>query len=87
MVFKILGNKNLEQNKNFCEHIVKIENILKLWGARQLTLEGRTTVFKSLAVSKVIQLLLITELYITVQLIFLHKIQKNLFWQRKKTKK
>ena len=32
---KILGvhfscNKNLEQNKNFCEHIVKIENILKL---------------------------------------------------------
>ena len=32
---KILGvhfsyNKNLEHDKNFCEHIVKIENILKL---------------------------------------------------------
>ena len=32
---KILGvqfsyNKNLEQDKNFCEYIVKIENILKL---------------------------------------------------------
>ena len=45
---KILGvhflyNKNLEQNKNFSEHIVKIENILKLWKMRQLTLEGRIT--------------------------------------------
>ena len=33
---KIVGvhfsrNKNLEQDKNFCEHIVKIENILKLY--------------------------------------------------------
>ena len=36
---KILGvhfsyNKNLEQDKTFCEHIVKIENILKLWRMR-----------------------------------------------------
>ena len=33
---KILGdhfsyNQNLEQDKNFCEHIVKIKNILKFW--------------------------------------------------------
>ena len=27
-------NKNLEQNKNFCEYVVKIENILKLWRMR-----------------------------------------------------
>ena len=51
---KILGvhfsyDKNLEQDKYFCEHIVKIENISKLWGMRQLTLEGRITFFKSLA--------------------------------------
>ena len=37
---KILGvhfsyNKNLEQDKNFCKHIVKIEIILKLWRMRQ----------------------------------------------------
>ena len=37
---KILGlhflyNKNLEQDKSFCEHIVKIENILKLWRIRR----------------------------------------------------
>ena len=65
---KILGvhfshNKNLEQVKNFCEYIVKTENILKLWRMRQLTLEGKITVFKSLAVSKVIHLLLITKLH------------------------
>ena len=41
---KILGvhfsdNKNLEQDKKFSDHIVKIENILKLWCMRQLTLE------------------------------------------------
>ena len=76
---------NLEQDKNFYEHIVKIENILKLWRMRQLTLEGRIKVFKSLAVSKVIHLLLITKLHNnTVDL--LHKIQKNFIWQGKKTK-
>ena len=78
---KILGahfsyNKNLEQDKNFYEHIAKIENILKLWCMRQLTLKGRIMVFKSLAVSKDIHLLLITKLHNnTIDL--LHKIQKN----------
>ena len=80
---KVLGvhfshNKNLEQVKNFCEYIVKTENILKLWRMRQLTLEGRLTVFKSLAVSKLIHLLLITKLHNnTIDL--LYKIQKTLF--------
>ena len=78
-------NKNLQQDKNFWEHIVKIENILKLWRMRQLTLEGRITVFKSLAVSKVIHLLLITKLHNnTIDL--LHKIQKNFIWQGEKAK-
>ena len=26
-----LYNVNIEQDKNICEHIVKIENILRLW--------------------------------------------------------
>ena len=72
---KILGvhfsyNKNLHQDKNFCEHIVKIENILKL------TLEGRIRVFKSLAASKVIHLLLVTILHNNTTDL-LYKIQKN----------
>ena len=38
---EFLYNKNLEQDKNFYKHIVKIENILTLWCTRQLTLKGR----------------------------------------------
>ena len=87
---KILGvhfsyNKNLEQDKNFSDHIIKIENILKLWRMRQLTLEGRITVFKSLAISKVIHLLLITKLHNNT-INIMYKIQKNFNWQAKKTK-
>ena len=64
LVIHFLYNKNVEQDKNFFEHVVNIENILKLWGMRQLTLEGRITVFKPLAASKLIHLLLITKLHI-----------------------
>ena len=58
---KILGvhflyNKNPEQDKTFANIFVKIENILNLWRMRQLTREERITVFKSVAVSKVIHL-------------------------------
>ena len=87
---KILGvhfsyNKNLEQDKNFSEHILKIESILKLWRIRQLTLEGRITVFKSLAISKVVHLLLITNLHNnTIDLMY--QMQKNFIWQGKKVK-
>ena len=45
-------NEKLEQEKNFLNHIVKIQNILKLWKLRNLTIEGRIIVFKSLAISK-----------------------------------
>ena len=47
---------------------------------RQLTLEGTTTIVKSLAVSKVMHLLIITKLHNnTIHL--LHKKQKNFVWQ------
>ena len=45
-------NKKLEQEKNFFNHIVKIQNILKLRKLRKLTIERRIVVFKSLATSK-----------------------------------
>ena len=52
---------------------------------RQLTLEGRITAFKSLAVSKVIHLLLITKLHNnTVD--SLYEMQKNFIWQEKRQK-
>ena len=61
-IVKILGiyfsyNKKLEQEKNFLNHIVKIQNILKLWKLRNLTIEGRIVAFKSL-----IHLALVTEI-------------------------
>ena len=86
---KILGvyfsyNKNLEQDKNSPEHIVKKGNILKLPRMKQLTLDGRITVFEYLAVFKFIYLLLITKLYDNT--IDLNKIQKNFSWRGKKAK-
>ena len=75
-------NKNLEQDKNFYERTANIENNLKLWGMRQLTLEGRIIVFKSLADSKLIHLLLITKLH-KLLLIFCIKYKKNFIWKWK----
>ena len=52
---------------------------------RQLTLEGRITVFKSLAISQVVQLLLITKLHNNTT-DFMYKIQRTFIWQGKKVK-
>ena len=78
-------NKNYEQDKQFSKHIDKIENILKLWRMRQLTLEGRLTTFKSSAVSKVIHLLSITKL-LNNTIHLLYKIQKHFIWHGKNAK-
>ena len=42
-------------------HIVKIQNILKLWKLRNLTIEGRIVVFKLLA--KLVHMPLVTEIH------------------------
>ena len=55
---KILGIQ-LENNKNFKKYIAKSENVLKLWRARNLSFEGKITVFKSLALSKINHLALV----------------------------
>ena len=54
-------NKKIEQDKNFLNHIVKIQKILKLWKLRNLTIEGRIVVFKSQAISKLMHPGLVTE--------------------------
>ena len=43
-------------------HTVKIQNILKLWKLRNLTIEGRVVIFKSLAISRLIHLALVPEI-------------------------
>ena len=64
---KILGihysyNKQLENDENFKKYIPVIENVLKLWRARSMPLEGKITVFKSLTLSKITHLALVTTM-------------------------
>ena len=75
-------NKKLEQDKNFLNHVVKIQNILKLLKLRNLIIEGRIVVFKSLAISKLIHLALVTEVP-TSTTNLLPKIQMEFIWKGK----
>ena len=83
---KILGihysyNQALENDQK----IIKIENVLKLWRSRNLNLEGKITVFKSLALSKIIHLALVKAIpNTTVE--ELNKIKKNFIWNNSKPK-
>ena len=49
----------LEEEKNFNIFIAKIENVLKVLRMRDLTIEGKIVIFKSIAMSKVVPLVLI----------------------------
>ena len=78
---KILGihfsyNKKIENEENFIKLIKKIENVLKIWRIRNLTVQDK---IKSLAISKAIHLALVTNV---PQVIIdqLNKIQKDFIW-------
>ena len=49
-------NKILDTKENFMRHVWKIEKVLKLWRMRNLTGEGKITILKTLAISKIIHL-------------------------------
>ena len=54
----------------------KIENVLKIWRTRNLKVHGKITIFKTLAISKVIHLALVTNVpHIIIDQ--LNKIQKD----------
>ena len=87
---KILGihisyNKSLQNDLNFCETVKNMCNVLNLWKMRHLTIEGKITVFKSLAISKIVYLSLLTSVpkSITDELKI---IQKSFLWGKKKPK-
>ena len=68
---KILGvyfsyYKKLEHDINFQSRIVKIESAQRLWHMRNLIIEGKVLVFKSLAIFKIIHLSLITTVLHTI---------------------
>ena len=52
-------NDKLEIQENFKRHIIKIEKFLRIWGMRDLSIAGRITVFKTLAISKIVHLALV----------------------------
>ena len=64
----------------------KIETVLKIWRMRNLTLEGKITIFKTLAISKVIHLASVTVLP-NCTITQLNKIHKEFIWNHKKKQK
>ena len=61
---KLLGvyysiDKNFENRKNFVNLVLKIEKLLRLWRKQNLSLAGKTIVFKTLAISKIPHLILV----------------------------
>ena len=53
-------NINLMNQKNYHKAITSIHGILKLWRMRNLSIEGKFVVFKTLAISKLVYLALLT---------------------------
>ena len=69
-----LTTKNLNKRRT--------SSILNLWKLRNLSIKGRIVVFKSLAISKLTHLRLVTEIR-TWTINLLTKIQMEFFWKRK----
>ena len=62
---KILGiylsyKINLMNQKNYCQTITNIHGILKLWRKRNLSIEDKIVAFKTLAISTLVYLALLT---------------------------
>ena len=75
-------DKKLEDEKNFLNHIIKLQNVLNMWRTRNLFILGKISIFKTLVFSKIIHLILVTSVpSSTIDL--LNKIKKNLCRTRK----
>ena len=59
-------NKKIQDDLNFCKTIKKLCNVIKPWHMRKLSLEGKTSIFKSLAASKIVHFVIITKVPNTV---------------------
>ena len=87
---KILGfyfsyNAMLSRDKNFLSVIKKIENTIRVWKMRWLSLIGRITIFKTLAISKIVYITSICP-FPSCILVELNKIHKDFIWESKKAK-
>ena len=81
---KILGvhfsyHEKLKTQKNLAKSITNMLNFLNLWRMRNISLEGKIIIFKTLALSKTVYLTLITSF--SKQLIEeIQRIQKAFIW-------
>ena len=67
--------------KNFLTAISNIQNVLKIWRMRNLTLEGKVIVFKTLVLSKIVHLCLTSV--VPKQIIEeIENVQKSFFWSQ-----
>ena len=54
---KILGthfsyNEKSKEEKNFCKAVTDTQQVFKIWKTRNLTLEGKIVIFKTILISK-----------------------------------
>ena len=70
-------DKNFENQENFMNLVLKIEKILRFWEMGNLYIAGKITVFKTLAISKIVHLALVKVIPSSV-LLELDKIKKHL---------
>ena len=87
---KMLGvhvsyNKKLHDDINFYTAVTNICNVIKLWRMRHLSLEVKITTYKSLAISKIVHLALLTIVHKNI-IEELNEIQKRFLWLNKKCK-
>ena len=88
---KILGihffyNKKVQMQNNFLITIKKAQQVLCLWNSRTLTFEGRITIFKTLAISKIVYLALIInvpKVIISLQCSWVKKLYEENFHEWK----
>ena len=86
---KILGvhisyTKTIQDDLNIPDSTKNIANVIRLWPMRKLTLEGKITIFKFLAISKIAYVALLTSIPNSV-IRELKQIQKMFLWGNKKT--
>ena len=64
---------------NFLGHITKLQKIINIWKLQNLSLIGKIKIFKTLALSIIIHLALMTNVP-TATIELLSQIQKELLW-------
>ena len=71
--------------KIFLVTVENIEKLLNVWRQRDLTLEGKIIVFKTLAISKIVHVAYLSTVPKAI-IENLEKLQTDFLWNRKKSK-